>query len=212
MELRFFEPGTIPEHSTAAWHAPRSRAPHLEEAAHQPRLYLARDMILQACGQIPYCTVTDFGAGDGGLLSLIEEHGIPCHGYDFTPANVAGAAERGMHVELRDFTDGQPLAWGDVAVVTEVLEHMADPHGFLRLAHDNDVSAVVASSPAEETEHNHTEYHVWAWDMAGYAAMVTAAGFDVVRHEKTAQGGMAFQVLLAARREMIGEHYASASA
>lgn len=215
MELRFFEAGTIPEYSTQQWHAPRDRAPHLEQEAHRGRLFMARDLVLQAAADIPFCTVTDFGCGDGGLLSLLAEKGLYCHGYDFTPANVAGASERGVHVELRDFTDGEPLAWGDVAVVTEVLEHMADPHGFLRLAYDNRVTAVVASSPADETDHNHVEYHVWAWDMAGYAEMVTAAGFRVVRHERVNQ----FQVLLAVADhgsnplpEMIGEHYASATA
>ena len=194
MEQRFFEAGTVPEFSTRAWHAPRDRAPHLEQEAHQPRLFKAADFVLEAAAGVPFCRVTDFGCGDGGLLSLIVESDKigNCWGYDFTPANVAGARERGVLVQLKDFVHDS-VVWGDIAVVTEVLEHMADPHGFLARAHRHGVSAVVASSPWQESEHDHVEYHVWAWDVEGYAAMIQGAGFRIVRHERV--GG--FQVVLA---------------
>ena len=161
MELRFFDAGTIPEYSTREWHAGRDRAMHLEQPEHQPRLFKARDYVLEVAAKMLRCRVSDFGAGDGGLLSLIagSDKVAECWGYDFTPANVAGALERGVTVDLADFV-ASPVQFGDVAVLTEVLEHMADPHEFLRRAHGNDVFALVASSPADETEHDRVGYHV----------------------------------------------------
>lgn len=201
MELRFFEAGTIPEYSTREWHEPRDRAPHLEQASHQPRLLKAAEFVKQAYGLIPHratvVTVADFGCGDGGLLSLLPyEPSLWVWGYDFTPANVAGAAERNVNVVLMDFVNDNRIEFGEIAVMTEVLEHMADPHGFLRRCHTVGVTYVVASSPVDETEHNHVGYHVWAWDMEGYAAMIEQAGFGIVEHVRV-DGG--FQVVLAKR-------------
>jgi hypothetical protein len=79
------------------------------------------------------------------------------------------------------------------AVATEFLEHLADPHGFVRTL-PGCYQWVVASSPAFETASSHYAFHTWAWDTDGYRALFERAGFDVLRHEIAGE----FQVLLAA--------------
>jgi hypothetical protein len=98
-----------------------------------------------------------------------------------------------VNVELGDVLSGQ-VRWGDVVVVTEMLEHLVDPHGFVQNI-PNSVRFVVASSPVNETDRNHYEFHLWAWDAAGYAALFTDVGWTVVDH----RGVGPYQVLLASR-------------
>ncbi|MHB1950170.1 MAG: class I SAM-dependent methyltransferase [Acidiferrobacteraceae bacterium] len=188
METRFFADGTVPEFTTASWYATRERAPHLEQPGHRERLLLAATMVNEAIGERGLATVSDMGCGDGGLLTLIR--GAECWGYDLQPSNVAGGRERGVDVRLGDATGA--VRWGDLAVCTEMLEHLVDPHAFLATVPSR---VVIASSPNGETVQSHYEFHAWGWDMDGYRALFEAAGWRVERHETV--GG--FQVLRGAR-------------
>jgi len=195
MEVRLFPEGTVPEWTTPEWYAGRDAAPHVDEPGHRPRLELAASMVRDLCAERDWCTVSDLGAGDGGLLSLLAGSGLTCWGYDLQPSNVAGAAVRGVDVTLRDVLT-ETYAPGEVVVATEMIEHLLDPHAFVRGLNDGYAPlAVVASSPWTETAESHYEYHAWAWDVAGYRAMFEAVGWVVVRHQ---QVGM-FQVLAAVR-------------
>lgn len=181
MEAQLFEPGTIPEYATPGWYADRDAAPHLEQEGHRQRLELAADFAFQAI-ELGGQSVVDVGAGDGGLLSLIAPK-LPsgrCWGYDLQPANVEAAETRGVTVLLGDVVDG-PIVWGDVVVATEILEHLVDPHGLLRRAHDSGAKYLIASSPYMETAESHYGYHLWAWDEAGYQQMIEDAGWTVRR-------------------------------
>lgn len=194
-EHRLFD-GDVPFVSTAEFHADRERAPHLEQPAHRPRMDQAAMFVqLAALHAGRAVTVSDLGCGDGGLLSLLAGlDGVKaCWGYDFQPSNAAGWAERGVTAYPVDaFTYRDQVELGDVTVTTEVLEHIADPHGALAWIAGGS-RYLVASSPADETAESHDACHAWAWDMEGYAAMITAAGFRVLRHERVGQ----FQVVLA---------------
>ncbi len=197
-EYRIYPDATVPPVSTAEFHADRERAPHLEQAAHRPRLLAAAALVQQAvtlCG-LPPATVTDLGCGDGGLLSLLRSQAIYAWGYDFQPSNVAGWEERGVTAHQADVfgADLDGVAVGDVAVMTEVLEHLADPHGAVRWVGER-ARYLVASSPWCETPAQHDECHAWAWDLAGYADLMRQGGFTVLRHEPVGP----FQVLLAER-------------
>jgi hypothetical protein len=189
LQARLFEDGTVPVHTTAEWYASRERAPHLEEGLHRGRLLLCAEFVNTAIVEHAIQSVSDMGCGDGGLLSLINS--AEAWGYDLQPSNVAGGKDRGVDVRL-----GSALAddveWGELTVCTECLEHLVDPHAFLRRIPSR---FLVASSPATETAEHHYPFHTWAWDEAGYGAMLSAAGFRVERHERE---GM-FQVVLAAR-------------
>lgn len=194
MEWRLFE-GDVPYVSTAEFHADRERAPHLEQAMHRERLELALDFVRSAAHQHGAPTLSDLGAGDGGFLTTVLPYVGRAWGYDFCPANLAGAAERGVDVRAADFTS-EEVELGTIVTATEVLEHLADPHGLLRrLWSRAAVKELVVSSPWVETDVSHDACHAWAWDVDGYAELVQRAGWKVARHETTSY----FQVILARR-------------
>lgn len=196
-EYRLFE-GDVPYVSTAEFHADRERAPHLEQAFHRERLERAAQFVRLVTDRQPSRdrTVSDLGCGDGGLLSLLRDPGgIAAWGYDFCPANAAGWVERGVHATSLDVfgADWDRVGIGRTVVMTEVLEHLADPHGVLRRVRERDAGWLVCSSPWNETPSSHSAEHAWAWDLEGYAAMIEGAGWKITRHE---QAGL-FQVVLA---------------
>lgn len=197
-EWRLFEEGTTPHVSTLEFHAPRDRAPHLEQAGHRPRLLHAATLVAEAAATLNGASVSDLGCGDGGLLSIVQDYPgvLDAWGYDFTPANARAWGERGVEGYEQNFIYNRDLVHlGDIVVMTETLEHLADPHEFLRWLHDTeDVKFLVASSPAFENDVVRDPLHAWAWDQAGYAALVEQAGFKILRHDIVT----AYQVLLAA--------------
>lgn len=198
-EYRLFK-GLVPEVSTFEYHRNRPRAPHLEQDFHRWRLYKARDFVALAVLQGAR-SVSDLGCGDGGLLSLVQEiPGVRAWGYDFHPASQQGWRDRGVTAYARNvFEPDSPLnrglpdaEFGDVVVMTEVLEHLADPHGALRRLRDR-ADHLVCSSPWNERPGMHSDCHAWAWDIDGYPRMIEDAGWTIDRHESV---GM-FQVVLA---------------
>jgi len=195
MEARLFPEGTIPECATPAWYAGRERAPHVDQPLHQGRLEWAAQFVRRAALTMQLRTVSDLGAGDGGLLQLLADDDLECWGYDLQQSNVDGAIERGVDVTLADiFTDY--ITFGQIVVATEMIEHLVDPHGFVKALFDkSQVKALVASSPFTETAESHYEHHLWAWDCQGYTQMVEAAGWRV----ETLRTVSMFQVVLAVR-------------
>lgn len=196
-EYKLFE-GDVPYVSTAEFHADRERAPHLEQAWHQPRLHLAAEFVKQAAANLKgNARVSDLGCGDGGLLSLLhgESDVLGAWGYDFCPANEAGWEERAVVAYAVDVfgADWNLVKIGDIVVMTEVLEHLADPHRVLRLLRSRGAERLICSSPWNENPNMHSPEHAWAWDPEGYTRMIQDAGWTIDRHE---QAGL-FQVVLA---------------
>ncbi len=76
----------------------------------------------------------------------------------------------------------------------EMLEHLVDPHGFVRRIADHS-RFLVASSPWTETKEAHYEFHTWAWDVAGYAELLESNGWSILSHISVSW----FQVVLAER-------------
>lgn len=196
MEQRLYDPKNPPPWLDPAWWRDRAHCNHLESetGAHRARLHAAAAAVDQLFGASPIdeCwIVVDLGAGDGGLLSLLEPdmtrigyeiinndviHAQRARGLDVRPLNVL---TEDWHA---DATDGyrHPHI---IAVATEFLEHQADPHGFLRdLAGKADY--VVASSPWGETAEQHEWNHAWAWDEVGYLALFEENGWKPVSHER----------------------------
>lgn len=195
-EHRLFDPVDPPEWLDPEWWRDLEHCDHLGSptGAHVARLHAAAALATKASSLIDSSSstscVVDLGAGDGALLSLLPD---PLRdvsfGYDIIRADVQYANEaRGVKVWLRNVNkairNGAPIA-GPVSVLTEVLEHMADPHGFLAALRQHAIVGqtrsklryVVASSPWGETPEQHEWNHAWAWDGAGYEAMFEAAGF-----------------------------------
>ena len=201
MIWRLFREGTVPHVSTFAYHEHRDRAPHLDQAGHRPRLLAARDLVDEAARlldtEVP--TLSDLGCGDGGLLSLVQDSFEEAWGYDFCPANAAGWKERDVDAEFLDVFNGDRslVQLGDVVVMTEVLEHVADPHGVVRWLYDDVRPAfLVCSSPWDESDRAADECHAWAYDRDGYRELFEGAGWQVLRHNDVGR----YQLLLAGRR------------
>ena len=192
MEARLFALGSVPECTTAVWYQSREAAPHLEQPDHRERLLTAALLVERLADEEAVATVVDLGAGDGGLLSVLAlDSRLECWGYDLCPANVEAAAHRDVSVELLDVVAAEPR-WADVAITTEMLEHLVDPHGFLRRVRKH-CRFLVASSPWDENEAQHYEFHTWAWDPSGYLELVQGAGWTVMSIEPVNR----FQVVLA---------------
>lgn len=193
--------GDVAHVSTASYHRDRERAPHLEQPGHRDRLLRAAEFVFVAArlharrADGAQATVSDLGCGDGGLLSVIQQK-LKAWGYDFAPANAAGWTERRVGAMALDVfgTDRGAVKLGDITVVTEVLEHLTAPHEAVRWIATGS-RYLVASSPWNETDQNHDECHAWAWDMAGYRALIEQGGYRLLRHEKVGR----FQVVLGMR-------------
>lgn len=190
MEWKLFA-GDVAHVSTAEFHRDRDRAAHLESPIHRPRLLCAAGLVRVAV-TLGARSLSDLGCGDGGLLSLVQDH-VDAWGYDFAPANAAGWPERGVKAEPLDVfgTDRDRARLGDVTVVTEVLEHLTDPHGAIRWIASS-ARYVVASSPWDEGPWGHDECHAWAWDRDGYRSLLALGGYRVLHHRIVGR----FQVVL----------------
>lgn len=196
-EWKFFGDGVIPECSTPEWYAGRDTAPHIDQPNHRPRLELARAHIVEVAERYEIDSLVDLGAGDGGLLSILPPD-VNGWGYDLQPSNVVVAERRGVNVVYADVLNDR-IMWGDIAVATEMLEHLVDPRGFVRRVAGK-AQALVASSPKDETPDDHYEHHLWAWDMYGYRWMLEESGMIVIRHDQCGP----FQVVTAVSRTLAG--------
>lgn len=193
MEARLFDPADPPEWLDPEWWRDRPHCDHLGSptGAHIARLRAAAKHAQIAALVANGYAITDLGAGDGALLSLLDpEFREASWGYDSIRADVKHARDvRGVEVHLRNVERALSnpvtgLCLAPVVVLTEVLEHQRDPHGFLKLLRARpEVRFVVASSPRNETEETHEWNHAWVWDTEGYRAMFVAAGFTPLSFE-----------------------------
>jgi hypothetical protein len=198
-EYRFFKEGEVPYFSTQEFHDDREAAPHIEQHGMQrDRLILAGEFVKELCLKYDIKTVTDVCCGDGGLLQhlnpFFKEHDIEAWGYEFQPANIRDAIyKRGVNVTYADVAK-EYIDLGQLSIMTECLEHFADPHGMVeKIAEQSDY--FVLSSPSGETEHAHYELHTWGWSMPAYQNLVKRVGYNVVRHEEIS----IFQVMAAVK-------------
>lgn len=169
----------------AAWYKDREAADHINEPGHRQRLLQAVELILERFDHGQANTVSDWGAGNGGLLHELKEHNIHSWGYDVCPANVKWAQEKyGVHVKCIDLTQWPEYRRvGTCVVLTEFLEHLVDPHSIVqRLYDDHRVLSVVASVPGFEDPRKPYEYHLWCWHGSSFADMFARIGWKVQRH------------------------------
>lgn len=182
MEARLFDPENPPEWLDSEWWKDTDNCNHLDNRVHRARLESAANTAMRAAQYACTNSIVDLGAGDGGLLSLLTEpYRSNSYGYEIITDSVHYANEV-RKVDVRHanvLTDD--LDFTDVAVMTEMLEHLEDPHAFLRKLYDPaTVQYIVVSSPHSETAEHHEWNHAWAWDREGYADMVRGAGWTIL--------------------------------
>lgn len=199
MEAKLFD-GAFP--FTPEWYEGREHAPHREQLPHQDRMNAAADMVGRAVRELDVCSVVDLGAGDGGLLQMARERCegfLPpdrFHGYDLMEPNVMyGRMTRNMDVRLGNFLT-EDIEWCHLTLITEVLEHLEDPHAAVRMIAEHS-DWLVASSPSTETAEAHTPEHAWAWDPEGYRTLLEQGGYEPLEARLVENGDMGFQVWLA---------------
>ena len=192
MEWKFFE-GDSPEFASADWYESIISAHHLDEPAHRERLIVAAEYAKKAV-KLGGTAVVDLGCGDGGLLQLLKESNFPSWGYDLMPNNIEHAVNvRGVDARFTNFISDD-IEYADVAVMTETLEHMEDPHQVVR---DLPSKYLIASSPYNESDKSHYEFHLWAWDSDGYDELIRQGGYTIL--EKDFVSGWS-QILLGVRK------------
>ncbi len=208
MEYRLFEPDK-PKFHDAAFYAERPVSDHISEPEHHPRMVRALREVQYLVKNFPIHSLADFGAGNGGFLNEVRKRHphLELWGYDMQPANIQYAQEKfGVDVVLEDITRDldRLLYQADIVVLTETLEHLVDPHGFLERLSKADPAPryIVASSPANETPDQHYEFHLWAWTETSYADMFNAAWWTVLKHY--VEGGTQFVVASRASLASLG--------
>jgi hypothetical protein len=163
-------------------------ADHINQDNHRPRLMQVLDYIVELASGDSNLNICDFGCGNGGLIREIENK-LPnkIWGYDLLPANVDDAHSKGntRNISYKDFvTDEVGLEYPDIAICTEVLEHLVDPDTFLKKLLNNNVQCIVASSPDYETPNYHAPFHLWVFNGDSYKEMFEQAGWKVILYHK----------------------------
>lgn len=193
-EYRFYPNVDVPPVSTFAFHRDRASVAHFEQQIHKSRFAqivsdfagVVRTIYAHKLVEYGKLSVIDLGCGDGGLLQHIVNyypHVVP-RGYDFQPSNEAAWARRNIssRTRLMNFVDEwDNIPEANVYIITEVLEHLADPHEMVRRIRARN-AFIIASSPWGETMMSHDECHAWGWTFTGYHQMMRDAGFTTKYH------------------------------
>jgi 2-polyprenyl-3-methyl-5-hydroxy-6-metoxy-1,4-benzoquinol methylase len=175
-----------PHSHDAEWYKGRELADHINQDNHRPRLMQVLEYLTQIVGDDSEITIADFGCGNGGLIREIESK-LPnkIWGYDLQPTNIEDAIQKGNseNIKYLDFIN-ESIEFPDIAIATEVLEHLVDPDAFIKRLLDNGVKYIIASSPDYETPTYHAPFHLWVFNGDSYKEMFVTSGWDVILHHK----------------------------
>jgi len=180
MEWRLFAEGTMPGCSTVPFFAAHPWTPPEAQSGHAERTAMVGEIVRDLAARNLFSSLSDLGCGDGRFLETVSDLPVRAWGYDAGTANIAKAVSHGVDARRADILN-DPLEYGDLVTACEVIEHLADPHAFVASLPG---SMIVLSSPSAEDDTWYYPDHTWAWDLDGYAALVTGAGWTVVRHDE----------------------------
>ena len=146
-----------------------------------PRLYASAVAVAIAGPE----TVVDPACGDGTVV--LQAHALNPIQHALLADISANTIEKILPKELpfeADVRVGEifdtlnSIDQVDCVVLTEILEHLEDPDALLQLAATK-AKWLVASSPiVEEGVQDHTDQHIWSFDMKGYSEMLEGAGWN----------------------------------
>lgn len=184
MEWRLFDPENKPEWLDPEWWVDQPHVNHLGNWVHESRLNSAAQAAVECADLVGTHTICDVGSCDGGLLDLLPEpYRSSSFGYDVIDSSIEYANDvRGVNVTWANVVESKRTPLAEVVVCTEMLEHLEDPHQFLKDLKSRGVVYGVFSSPKNETADHHEWNHAWAWDREGYREMFEAAGWEVISH------------------------------
>jgi methionine biosynthesis protein MetW len=187
----------------------------------------------------PESRVVDIGCGDGTLLlELARTRGTDGFGVDISTYAVEHARKRGVECDVADVTDPRfEIRPGtQVVIISEVLEHIADPEAVLVRLREAGIRHVIVTVPnTGYLEHRvrllfgrfpvqwllHPGEHVRFWTVADFRVMASATGFDVRRvvpalgwfpFAKAWPSVFASQIIYDLRAPAAGTHAAAADA
>jgi trans-aconitate methyltransferase len=173
-EWKLFD-GDAPEFSTLVFFRDHPWVPPDRQDGHAERTAMAASVVAEAVTQHHPLTLSDLGCGDGSLLARLRGLPVRAWGYDAGTENVAKAREQALDVRQGDILS-PGIEYGELITCCEVLEHLTDPHGFLKSLPGG---LLVITSPSAENADQHYEHHAWAWDLDGYRELAEQAGWSV---------------------------------
>lgn len=198
MEIKLFD--KEPHSHDENFYKNREVADHWSDDWHKPRLMQVMAIVNELIKDYGIKNVADFGCGASGLLAeLVKDNpDVKFWGYDLQPKNVVFAREnRNLDVMLGDFTGltdayyqdykditfkKEDIKYPELLILTETLEHLPDPSGFLKSIRNKGIKFIVASSPWFETEREHDPSHLWIWKDDGMPNVFLKAGWNIVSH------------------------------
>lgn len=177
-EWRLFPEGEVPYFTTKEFFDKHPWIDPVHQMGYVERTDMAEQEIRKLLlAQPDIKCIVDLGCGDGDLMYRLRDFtGVDFAGFTGGVENVRKATEKGLNVSCHDFVTS-PVKYGDLTVLTEVLEHLADPHAFLPTVTSR---WLVVTSPSAESNTWHYKDHAWAWDLQGYADLVANSGWKVL--------------------------------
>jgi hypothetical protein len=176
MEWKLWEGDEPPFFTQPEFFAAHPRIAGCHQIGYYERQQLVATAIAEVYRERPFVSMSDLGCGDGTLLNDVYPKlpFVKMWGYDLGQQNTTHARDvYGLDVRQGDFVN-DPVELGECVLLTEVLEHMVNPHDFIKKIN---TKIIIATSPVAETDEWHYEHHAWAWDLEGFAAMFINAGW-----------------------------------
>jgi predicted TPR repeat methyltransferase len=188
MEYKFFD---TPKCHDSAFYNKRKAADHIYQVGSALRIYLAASYAMHTIQFNPKIkTVGDFGCGTGGMIltlnslcnTFIPDRELKFYGYDLMPENIKVAKSRNLDANLLDFVNDKRRVWPDLLIMSEVIEHLIDPHSFVASIPAG--TFCVFSVPSADDDKGHDPTHLWSWTETSFRDFCESRGVAVQRWDK----------------------------
>jgi len=117
--------------------------------------------------------IIDLGCGNGGFLKYVIDDKREWVGYDLCKANCELAVKKfenrgNVKIIYKDFLECDINA--DLIIITEVLEHLINPHDLLKKINSKYILASIplGETPEKRVGRGKNRIHLWGWDEQGF--------------------------------------------